>query len=59
MPRKKRKAVDLEDLGGEISWTEEGMAIFIPQEVVQHWEAAEFLYDENEDCIMIVPAEGD
>ncbi|MBS1765988.1 MAG: hypothetical protein JST05_01100 [Acidobacteria bacterium] len=59
MPRRKREAVDLEDLGGEISWTEEGITLFIPQEVVQHWRAAQFLYDEDEDRIMIVPTEGD
>lgn len=59
MPRKKREAVDLEELGGEISWTEEGITVFIPQEVVQHWTAAEFVYDEEEDCIRIEPTEED
>lgn len=56
MPRK-RKAVDIEDLGGEIAWTKEGLTIFIPQEVIQHWTAAEFVYDEAEDCIKIFPVE--
>lgn len=56
---KRRKAVDLEDMGGEISWSEEGLTIFIPQEVIQHWPAAEFVYDEAEDCIRISPVEAD
>jgi hypothetical protein len=56
---KKRQAVDLEALGGEIVWTEEGLSIFIPQEVIQHWEAAEFVYDEDEDCIKVYPVEED
>lgn len=56
---KKREPADLEDLGGEIAWTKEGITLFIPQEVVQHWEAAEFVYDEDEDCIKIYPVEAD
>ena len=54
MPRK-RKAVSFEDLGGELAWTAEGITLFIPQEMVQHWEAAEFVYDEHGDCIRIHP----
>jgi hypothetical protein len=58
MPRK-RKAVSFEDLGGELVWTDEGITLFIPQEMVQSWEAAEVEYDPDEESIRIYAVEED
>ncbi|HEU4951719.1 MAG TPA: hypothetical protein VFT46_07190 [Holophagaceae bacterium] len=56
MPRKK-KLVDLEDAGGSLDWTPDGMDIFIPQELVGDWPAVEMFWDEDADAIIIRRAE--
>lgn len=50
---KKPKRVALEDVGGSFDWTDEGITIFIPQELVQGWEAAAVDYDEATESIII------
>lgn len=50
---RKKKTVQLEDAGGNLEWTEDGMTIFIPQDIVGDWPAVELFYDEETESIII------
>ena len=50
---RKKKTVQLEDAGGNLEWTEDGMTIFIPQDIVGDWPAVELFYDEEAESIII------
>lgn len=53
MARKRKKIHELEDLGGSFDWTEDGITVFIPHELVDNWPAASVLFDEETESIII------